>query len=140
MVADVAEGRFRAYLLGFALNIVAVEDVARGHLLAFERGRSGRRYLLGGENLSLRAVFAAICGAVGRPPPRVAVPWPVAYAAAVCLDRLGLAGSLFMLDEVRLARWPMRFDDVRARSELGYTSEPARSALARAARNATATG
>jgi dihydroflavonol-4-reductase len=136
MVADVASGRFRAYLLGFALNVVAVEDVARGHVLAFERGRSGRRYLLGGENLSLRAVFAAICEAVGLSPPRVAVPWPLAYAAAVALDRLGLQESLFRLDEVRLSRWPMRFDDARARSELGYTSEPARSALARAARAA----
>ena len=61
MVADVARGRARAYLARSALNIVAVEDVARGHLLAYEHGRAGRRYLLGGENLAMREVFAAIC-------------------------------------------------------------------------------
>src|SRR3984893_14563453 len=66
MVADVASGRARAYLAGGALNIVAVEDVARGHLLAYNRGRAGQRYLLGGENLPMREVFAAICAAVGR--------------------------------------------------------------------------
>jgi len=136
MVADVAAARARAYLAGSALNIVAVEDVARGHLLAFERGRAGRRYLLGGENMAMRAVFAAICEAVGRRPPRVAVPWGVAYAAALAAARLGADGSLLVLDEVRVARWPMRFDDARARSELGYASEPAASALARAARAA----
>jgi dihydroflavonol-4-reductase len=135
MVADVARGRARAYLAGSALNIVAVEDVARGHLLAFERGRAGRRYLLGGENLSMRAVFAAICEAVGRTPPRVAVPWHAAYAAAALASRLGSDGSLLVLDEVRVARWPMRFDDGRARRELSYSSQAAVSALARAARS-----
>src|SRR5205085_5800431 len=48
MIADVARGGARAYLAASALNIVAVEDLARGHVLAFERGRAGRRYLLGG--------------------------------------------------------------------------------------------
>ena len=70
MVADVAGGRARAYLAGSALNIVAVEDVARGHLLAHERGVAGRRYLLGGENLEMREVFATIARAAGRRPPR----------------------------------------------------------------------
>jgi hypothetical protein len=69
MVADVVNGRARAYLRASALNIVAVEDVARGHLLAFERGRAGQRYLLGGENLSMREVFTAIAHAVDRRAP-----------------------------------------------------------------------
>src|ERR1700730_5165710 len=72
MVADVASGRARAYLARSALNIVAVEAVARGHVLAYERGQPGRRYLLGGENLTMRQVFAAVCDAVGRTPPRLA--------------------------------------------------------------------
>ena len=75
-------GRARGYLAGSALNVVAVEDVARGHALALERGCAGRRYLLGGENLAMRDVFATICAAVGRPAPRLAVPWGAAYAAA----------------------------------------------------------
>ncbi|MGH2850393.1 MAG: NAD-dependent epimerase/dehydratase family protein [Solirubrobacteraceae bacterium] len=134
MVADVAAGRARGYLAGGALNIVAVEDVARGHALALEHGRAGRRYLLGGENLAMRDVFAAICSAAGRPAPRLAVPWHAAYAAAWVAGRLRHEPSLLVLDEVRVARRPMCFDDSRARRELGYSSEPAASALARAAR------
>ena len=88
MVADVASGRARAYLARSALNIVAVEDVARGHLLAFERGDAGRRYLLGGENLAMREVFATIAHAAGRRPPRLAVPWSAAYAAAWVASRV----------------------------------------------------
>jgi dihydroflavonol-4-reductase len=136
MVADVASGRARAYLARSALNIVAVEDVARGHLLAHEHGRSGRRYLLGGENLTMREVFAAICDAVGRPVPRIAVPWSAAYAAAWLATHVKRDPGLLVLDEVRVARWPMRFDDSLARAELGYSSEPAAGALARAARAA----
>ena len=134
MVADVASGRARAYLAGSALNVVAVEDVARGHLQAFELGRAGQRYLLGGENLSMRDVFAAICEAVGRAAPKLAVPWPAAYAAAWIASRLIREPRLLVLDEVRVARWPMLFDDSLARAELGYSSEAAVSALARAAR------
>jgi dihydroflavonol-4-reductase len=133
MVADVASGRARAYLARSALNVVAVEDVARGHLLAHEHGRCGQRYLLGGENLTMREVFAAICTAVGRRAPLLPVPWALAYAAAWGATRLPREPKLLVLDEVRVARWPMRFDDSLARGELGYTSEPARSALARAA-------
>ena len=133
-MADVAAGRARASLAGGALNIVAVEDVARGHLLACERGRAGQRYLLGGENLSMREAFSAICAAVGRPAPRLAVPWVAAYGAAWLAARLAREPQLLLIDEVRIARWPMLFDDARARAELGYRSEPAVSALARAAR------
>jgi dihydroflavonol-4-reductase len=142
MVADVVSGRARAYLRRSALNVVAVEDVAAGHVLAWERGRSGQRYLLGGENLPMREVFAAIATAVGRTPPRVWVPWAAAYAGAVAaraaLAPLGREPSLLVLDEVRLARLPMLFDDARARAELGHRPGPARLALGRAARAAAA--
>ena len=142
MVADVARGRARAYLAGGALNIAAVEDVAIGHRLAYERGRPGKRYLLGGENLTMREVFAIVAKAAGRRPPRIAVPWTLAHAAAR-LAELGLAAvgrkpSLLVLDEVRLARLPMTFDDAKARGELGYRSRPAAVALAAAARAALA--
>ena len=137
MVRDVAAGRARAYLRGSVLNVVAVEDVASGHLLAHERGRAGRRYLLGGENLTMREVFAAIARAAGRAAPRLAIPWRLAHGAAVAADAalrpLGREPSLLVLDEVRLARLPMTFDDSRARAELGYRPGPARAALARAA-------
>src|SRR5207247_6614094 len=73
MIADVAQGRARAYLAGGALNVVAVEDVAAGHLRAYETGRQGERYLLGGENLAMRHVFGIVAAAAGRRPPRIAI-------------------------------------------------------------------
>ncbi len=141
MVADVARGRARAYLRGSALNIVAVEDVAAGQLRAHERGRSGERYLLGGENLSMRDVFAILAEAAGRAAPRVAVPWSAAHAAArvstAALGAVGREPKLLNLDEVRLARLPMTFDDSKARRELGHESRPAAEALRAAALAAT---
>jgi dihydroflavonol-4-reductase len=137
MVADVAEGRARAYLAGSALNVVAVEDVAGGHLLAFERGRRGERYLLGGENLAIREVFAVIARASGRSAPRVGVPWPVAYGAALLADMamrpFGAEPTLLVRDEVRSGRLPHVFDDTKARSELGYVTRAAAEALTAAA-------
>ena len=142
MVADVARGRARAYLSGAALNVVAVEDVAAGHLRAFEHGRSGERYLLGGENLSLREVFAIVARAADRRPPRIGVPWALAHGAAragdAALRLVGREPWLLVLDEVRLARLPMTFDDARARRELGHASRPAEQALVAAARAALA--
>jgi len=137
MVADVAHGRARAYLARSALNIVAVEDVALGHLLAFERGRSGERYLLGGDDMTMRDVFAVIARTAGLSAPRVPVPWTAAYAAARLADAalrpLGREPRLLVLDEVRSGRLPHRFDDSKARAELGYVSRPAAEALAQAA-------
>jgi dihydroflavonol-4-reductase len=140
MVADVAAGRARAYLAGGVLNVVAVEDVAVGQLRAHEHGRAGERYLLGGENLSMREVFARVAQAAGRPAPRLAVPWAAAYAAAraagAALAPLHREPRLLCPDEVRLARLPMAFDDAKARRELGHRSRPAAEALAAAARAA----
>lgn len=142
MVADVASGRARAYLSGSALNVVAVEDVASGHVAAFERGRSGERYLLGGENLTIREVFADVAVAAGLSAPRIPVPWIAAYAAARVADAalrpLGREPRLLLLDEVRSGRLPHLFDDAKARRELGYSSRPAAQALAAAARSALA--
>jgi dihydroflavonol-4-reductase len=138
MIADVARGRARAYLARGALNVVAVEDVAAGHLLAHEHGRAGERYLLGGENLSMRDVFATVAAAAGRPAPRLAIPWRAAHlavrAADVAARARGREPSLLVLDEVRLARLPMTFDDAKARRALGHRSRPAREALAAATR------
>ncbi len=140
MIADVAGGTARAYLARAALNIVAVEDVAASHRRAFERGRRGQRYLLGGENLLLRDVFATVAAAAGRRPPRIPVPWRVALGAAwtahAALAAVGRAPSLLVLDEVRVARLPMTFDDAKARRELGHRSRPAADALAAATRAA----
>jgi dihydroflavonol-4-reductase len=138
MVADVAVGRVSAYLAGSALNVVAVADVAASHIRAFEHGRSGERYLLGGENLSIREVFTTIATAVGRSAPRIGVPWSAAYAAARVADAAlrpaGREPRMLLLDEVRSGRLPHLFDDAKARSELGHSSGPALEALSVAAR------
>ncbi len=140
MVADVAHGRARGYLTRSALNVVAVQDVAAGHVLAFERGRSGERYLLGGENLSIREVFAQIAAAAGLSAPRLGVPWATAHIAAQLADAalrpFSREPRMLVLDEVRAGRLPHAFNDAKARSELGYVSRPAAQALIEATRSA----
>jgi len=133
MVAGVASGRIRAYT-STAINVVDVRDVAAGHLLAFDHGRAGQRYLIGGEDVSLREAFATIARHAGRTPPRVSVPWRAALGAAWVADRatrlIGREPKLLNLDEARLARTPMRFSVEKAQRELGYTFRSADEALA----------
>jgi dihydroflavonol-4-reductase len=127
MVEGVATGRYRGYL-DTGVNVVDVRDVAHGHLLAFERGRSGERYLLGGVDLTLRELFGAIADLAGKPRPRLRVP----HRAAQALARAGVANG----EEVALARLPMYYSSAKARRELGYEPGPVEPALARAVREA----
>jgi dihydroflavonol-4-reductase len=124
MVRGVATGRFRAYLGKTGVNLVDVRDVARGHLLAWERGRCGERYLLGGEDKTLGEVFALIARAAGRKPPRTRVPYAAARAAAA----IGLLNK----HEIALARLPMWFSSEKARRELGYEAGAVEQAVERA--------
>jgi dihydroflavonol-4-reductase len=126
IIADLVHGKIWGYLGRTGLNVVDVRDVARGHTLAFERGRSGERYLLGGVNLPLAELFAAVADLAGRPRPRVKVP----YAAAVAAARAGLTN----VNEVRLARLPMYFSSDKAVQKLRYRPGPVTPALARAVR------
>ena len=124
MVRGVASGRYRAYLAGTGVNLVDVRDVARGHLLAFEHGRAGERYLLGGEDMPLREVFALVAAAAGLRAPRLRVPYAVA--------RAGAAVGLLNRHEIALARLPMYFSSEKAQRELGYDPGPPGAAVARA--------
>ena len=121
MVRGVASGRFRASLRGAGLNLVDVRDVARGHVLALERGRIGERYLLGGIDLTLAEAFALIARAAGRRAPRVQFP----YGVVRLLARLGIANT----QEVTLARLPAWFSSAKAERELGYRASPLEPAL-----------
>ena len=87
MVRRVVRGGVRGYVATTGLNLVDVHDVALGHALALERGRAGERYLLGGADLSLEEVFAAIAALAGRPRPRLRVPYGAARAAAALRPR-----------------------------------------------------
>jgi dihydroflavonol-4-reductase len=133
MIRDVASGRAPGYVRSTALNIVSVEDVARGHALAHEHGRTAERYLLGGEDMWLREVFAIVAEAARRGPPRLPIPFRPLLATAWTADRLlslvGREPKLLVLDEVRLARIPARFSSEKAKRELGYEARPARQAL-----------
>ena len=105
MIEGVATGRYRGYV-DSGVNVVDVRDVARGHLLAFESGGTGQRYLLGGVDLALRELFGAIADLAGRRRPRLRLP----YRAAQALARSGVANQ----EEVALARLPMYYSWAKA--------------------------
>jgi dihydroflavonol-4-reductase len=132
MVRGVASGRYRATLRSGGLNLVDVRDVARGHVLALERGRAGERYLLGGVDLTLAEVFALIARAAHRRPPRIGLP----HAAARAFALFGLANA----NEVALARLPAWFSSAKAKRELGYEHAPIEPAIERAVADALALG
>jgi dihydroflavonol-4-reductase len=137
IVLDFLLGKFPAYM-DTGMNLVDVHDVARGHLLAFEKGRRGERYIIGGENLTLKQILDILGELTGLPSPTMKVPHMVAMAFAA-LDQ-SFNGYLrnreprATIDEVRMGKKFMWVDSAKAERELEYTHGPAREALARAAR------
>jgi dihydroflavonol-4-reductase len=130
MIRDAAAGRMPAYV-DTGLNVVHVDDVAEGHALALERGEIGEKYILGGEDMSLRDIFAAAAAAAGRRPPRIALPIaPLVPLAMVCeaLARFGIE-PLVTRDTLAMARKKMFFSSAKARRELGYAARPAVEAI-----------
>jgi dihydroflavonol-4-reductase len=129
--ADMLRGRMPAYV-DTGLNIAHVEDVARGHLLAFEHGRIGERYILGGENLTLEELLRSIAEVAGVQPPRVRLPhdliMPVAWLAEHWARLTGTT-PFATRDEIRMARKRMFFRCDKAMRELGYEPQPARRAI-----------
>lgn len=132
MIVEAASGRMPAYV-DTGLNVVHVDDVAIGHLLAFNRGVVGESYILGGENRTLKWILQTIAELTGQRSPRVRLPhWlilPVAYA---CERTAGLCRSgepLITVDGVRMARRLMYFSSDKAGRELGYSPRPAVEAL-----------
>ncbi len=136
-VLEFLDGRVPGYV-DTTLNIVDVDDVASGHVLAAERGRTGRSYILGGQNLTLRDVLGTLAAVTGLPAPTRRFPGGLALAAGHVSEFV--EGRLFgreptvPLEGARMSTTHMSFDDSRARAELGYTARPATEALERAAR------
>jgi dihydroflavonol-4-reductase len=126
VVLDAAAGRMPAYV-DTGLNIVHVDDVAAGHLLAFHRGRAGERYILGGEDMTLREILEHIARLVGRVPPRIRLPYgvilPIAYAAEAFAKVSGRSGRV-TLEGVRMSRKRMFFSSAKAVHDLGYRWRP----------------
>ncbi len=121
MIVDFMRGRMFASL-DTGLNLVHVRDVARGHLLAARHGRIGDRYILGHVNLSLREIWARLAAITGRRPPRLTIPYGVAWLGAACLEgaaRVTGRTPQVPLTAVRMARKRMYFSPAKAVRELG---------------------
>jgi dihydroflavonol-4-reductase len=132
MIVDFMRGRMFASL-DTGLNVVHVRDVARGHLLAARHGRVGERYILGHANLALREIFGLLAAITGRRPPRLTMPYAVAWFGAACLEggaRLTGRVPAVPLDAVRMARKRMYFDPSKAVRELGLPQSDVGQALA----------
>jgi dihydroflavonol-4-reductase len=131
MIVDFMRGRMFASL-DTGLNLVHVRDVARGHLLAARYGRVGERYILGHANLSLREIFGLLAVITGRRPPRVRIPYAVAWLGAACVEggaRIRGRVPQVSLTAVRMAKKRMYFDPSKAVSELGLPQTDVRQAL-----------
>ena len=136
IVVDFLKKKFPAYV-DTGLNLVDVTECARGHVAALEKGRSGERYILGGENLTLKQILDKLAAITGLPSPKVRVPYMVALAAGV-VDEV-VTGRILgrepraTIDAVRMGRKKMFVSCAKAERELGWTTVPVDDALRRAA-------
>jgi dihydroflavonol-4-reductase len=124
IVLDAARGRTPAYV-DTGLNIVHVDDVAAGHLLAFHRGRAGERYILGGQDMTLREILVQIAQLVGRKPPRIRLPHAALMSIAFVAEAFAKAsgrGTRITVESVRMSRKRMFFSSAKAIRDLGYSS------------------
>jgi len=132
MIVQAAAGKMPAFV-DTGLNIVHVDDVARGHLLAFERGEIGERYVLGAENATLREILGEIARITDRRPPKVNLPHnlvlPIAYVAEAFARITGGPEPMVTVDGLKLSRKHMFFSIDKARRDLGYEPRPAKEAL-----------
>jgi dihydroflavonol-4-reductase len=135
IVVDFLKRKFPAYV-DTGLNLVDVADCARGHLLALEKAVPGERYILGGENLTLKQILDKLASITGLPSPKVKLPYAVAYATGV-VDTL-ISGTMMRreprvtLDSVRMGRKKMFITSAKAERELGWNPGPVDWALRRA--------
>jgi dihydroflavonol-4-reductase len=137
LVLDFLNGRVPGYV-DTVLNVAHVDDVAEGHVLALERGRTGRSYIVGGENLTLQELLGQLAWLTGLPSPKIKVPRLLSLAVAAVSETV--EGTLLRrhpsipLEAARMSTSRMAFDISRARTELGYAPRPATEALESSAR------
>jgi len=126
IIVEAAAGRMPAFV-DTGLNMVHVEDVAEGHLLAFDKGKIGERYILGGQNATLSDILAVVAGEMGRKAPKIKIPRgaivPLAVAAEMVARRTGKE-PFVTLDGLRMSKNRMFFTAAKAERELGYKARP----------------
>ena len=131
ILVEAATGRMPAYV-DTGLNLVHVDDVAEGHLLALDRGRVGERYILGGQDATLAEMLGVIAALSNRKPPRVNLPraplYPLAYAAEAVASITGKE-PFVTVDALRMSEHHMFFSSAKAERELGYRARPYREAI-----------
>ncbi|MEA3120045.1 MAG: dihydroflavonol-4-reductase [Paraburkholderia sp.] len=131
IIVEAALGKIPAFV-DTGLNLVHVDDVAAGHLLALERGRIGERYILGGENLPLQQMLADIAARTGRKAPTISLPrWPLYPLAlgAECVAKITKREPFVTIDGLKMAKNKMYFSSAKAERELGYRARPYREGL-----------
>jgi dihydroflavonol-4-reductase len=136
IIVDFMNGKMPAYV-DTGLNVVAVEDVAAGHLLAAENGRIGERYILGARNMTLKQILDALATITGRPTPRVRLPHAVALAAGYAdefFSRLTGREPQIPVEGVKMSRHRMFVASDKAEKQLGYKPGSVEAALERAVR------
>jgi len=142
IILDFLNGKMPGYVQT-GLNFIGVEDCAAGHLLVSEKGKVGERYLLGGENLTLKQMLDALSKITGLPAPKLKIPHGlalgVAYASTVFSRLLGREPGI-PVEGVKIARHMMFVDCSRAQRELGFKAGPVAAALERAVRWYAANG
>jgi dihydroflavonol-4-reductase len=132
VIVEAGLGRMPAYV-DTGLNIVHVDDVAHGHLLARDAGRPGERYILGGADMSLREILAMVATRSGRKPPSIRLPRAVVYPIAAISEALARVSGKeprVTLDGLRMSRKHMYFSSHKAEAELGYRWRPPAEAIA----------
>jgi dihydroflavonol-4-reductase len=134
IVVDFLKRKFPAYV-DTGLNLVDATACARGHVQAFEKGRSGERYILGGENLTLKQILDRLAAITGLPSPTVKLPYVFALAAGVVDETV--TGRILgrepraTIDAVRMGRKKMFITSAKAEGELGWQLVPVDGALQR---------
>lgn len=131
IIVEAARGRMPAYV-ETGLNVVHVDDVAQGHLLAHDKGRVGARYILGGADMTLGAILDLVAAETGKPAPRIKLPHGLVMPIAAISETLAqLTGKepFATRDGVRMARKHMYFSSAKAERDLGYTARPAVEAI-----------
>jgi dihydroflavonol-4-reductase len=134
IIVDFLRNKLPAFI-DTGLNLVDARDTAIGHLLAAEKGRSGERYILGGENLTLEQILGRLSALSGKPAPTIKIPYSIAYAAGAITTALAQVTGrppLAPLEGVKMARKKMFVTNDKAARELGFTPRPVEGALKRA--------